>query len=132
MQSSAAFVEGGCRTVLIVDDDDDVRQLIKDILEEEGYDVLVARHGGDALAQLRTKKPAPCVILLDLMMPVMDGWEFLAEQHTDASLKAIPIVLFSADRSMNERAAALGAAGVLSKPVHLEDLLRVVEEHCSA
>ena len=119
-----------CRGVLLVDDDRDIRETVSGILEDEGYPVLQASDGDDALAVLREATPKPCVILLDLMMPKMDGWEFRAEQMKDRTLAQIPIVLLTANGAPRQRAAALQAAGALSKPFKLDELLDAVQQFC--
>jgi two-component system chemotaxis response regulator CheY len=109
--------------VLVVDDDPDILDAICDILEAEGYRVSRARHGVEALAQIDAERPA--VILLDLMMPVMDGVAFaraLRERPADAK---VPILVISADGNP-QRAAAVGAQGYLAKPFDIEVLLASV------
>ena len=110
--------------VLIVDDDPDLLEVTSFVLEDEGIAVATARNGKDALALLRAGK-LPRLVLLDLMMPVMSGWEFLDEVAKDPSLKAIPVVVLTAA----ERAQAPGATEVLRKPMDLTALLRVVERY---
>jgi CheY-like chemotaxis protein len=72
----------------------------------------------------------PSVILLDLMMPVMDGWQFRTEQLRDPALAAIPVILISADGTVREKAAALSAAAFLRKPIDVEQLLALVRQYC--
>ncbi|HEX7840105.1 MAG TPA: response regulator [Kofleriaceae bacterium] len=112
------------RFVLIVDDDPDLLEVTRFVLEDEGIAVATARNGEEALAVLRAGK-LPRLVLLDLMMPVMSGWEFLDEVAKDPSLKAIPVVVLTAA----ERAQAPGATEVLRKPMDLTALLRVVERY---
>jgi len=83
------------RTIMIVDDDPDIRTALSELLEWEGYEAIAAANGAAALAQLRNGA-RPCAILLDLMMPYMNGWEFRAEQLRDPELRDIPIVLLTA------------------------------------
>jgi CheY-like chemotaxis protein len=112
-------------TVLIVEDDDDIRESLAEILAGEGFGVRTARHGREALARL-AEPPGPCVVLLDLMMPVMNGWELAGRMRDDARLAAIPIVALSA--APNEPPDGVR---LLRKPVELAVLLQVVREHCS-
>jgi CheY-like chemotaxis protein len=119
-------VNGGCGTVLLVEDDVDVREAVTDTLEDAGYRVLAARHGQEALALLRDGGTRPCLILLDLMMPVMDGWQFRELQSKDPALADIPVVALSAHGGLQ----ALGAADHLRKPVQLRALMAVVERFC--
>lgn len=111
--------------VLIVEDDHDIRADVAEILREEGHDVQEAANGAEALVRLRSRPP-PDLVLLDLMMPVMDGFAFRAEQEKDESLRRIPIVVVSGDGNVRQKAAALRAAAVLEKPFRVEALLDVV------
>ncbi|WP_206607061.1 MULTISPECIES: response regulator [Sandaracinus] len=111
--------------VLYVEDDTDVRDVMASMLEREHYVVRTAGDGREALEMLRGGLQ-PDVILLDLMMPVMDGWEFRAAQLRDPKLAAIPTVLVSAVRPLAGPARSLGAAGYLEKPFRRDDLLRAV------
>jgi CheY-like chemotaxis protein len=127
----AAGPGGRDRCVLVVEDDDDIRESIVDVLEAEGYAVEHAAHGADALELLRRHgAQLPCVILLDLMMPVMNGWEFRALQREDDRLASIPVVVLSGDARAADDAANLGCAAALSKPVSLDDLLALVARFC--
>jgi two-component system, chemotaxis family, chemotaxis protein CheY len=117
-------VEGG-RRVLVVDDDADIREVMSAVLTDEGYRVSTAHDGAAALDRLR-HGPRPDLILLDLMMPRMSGWELRAALAEDAALRSIPVVVVSADRGAGPKVAQLGVAGFLSKPVELEHLLSVV------
>lgn len=116
--------------VLVVDDDPDIRETVIEVLEENGHQALGAVNGADALAQLRGSNDLPCVILLDLMMPTMDGETFRAEQLKDPTLSPIPVIVISAFRDTAEKATLLEAAGHLSKPVRLDDLIQLVEQFC--
>lgn len=115
-------------TVLLVEDDGDVRDAVADTLEEAGYRVWPARHGLEALTALRERALRPCLILLDLMMPVMDGWQFREEQARDPALAAIPVVALSAHGGLEK----LPAAGHLRKPVELRALIDTVARFCGA
>lgn len=109
--------------VLVVDDDPDILDAICDILEGEGYRVSRARHGIEALERVTAERPD--VILLDLMMPVMDGLAFAQALRTRQRDAAIPIVVISADGNP-QRAAAVGARGFLAKPFDIDALLAQV------
>jgi len=115
--------------VLIVEDDVDIREALSQILEEEGYVVSTAANGQEALARLRTGPP-PRVILLDLMMPVMDGWQFRAAQRQDPQLAQIPVVIISADSNVRDKASSIGAHGFFRKPIEIAGLLATVERCC--
>jgi CheY-like chemotaxis protein len=121
-------VEAEQTTVLVVEDDYDVRDALVPILEYDGHRVASAANGREALEQLRTS-PAPSLILLDLMMPVMDGAEFRAEQLRDPALASIPVVVVSADPAVREKAKRLGAAGFVEKPIDIDMLLEQVRRN---
>jgi signal transduction histidine kinase len=107
--------------LLIVEDDSSIRLALSDMLNDEGFDVTTAVNGRDALDDLRSGA-APDVILLDLMMPVMDGWEFRVEQRSDPMLSGIPLLAMSAD--LSAKARAIAADGYIRKPIDFPDLLR--------
>jgi len=114
-------------TLLVVDDDEDIRLAMYDTLEAEGYQVLLAEDGEDALRTLRAAAAPPSLILLDLMMPNLDGPGFCAAQQQDPALARIPVVIISADCQIQRKAAALGVAGCLTKPVRVAELLATIE-----
>jgi CheY-like chemotaxis protein len=114
-------------TVLIVEDDLDTREMLGRFLELEGYTVETAENGKRALERLGSGVGA-CVILLDLMMPVMDGWQFRQEQIRDATLASIPVIVVSA--AGRERLEKIHANAYLSKPVDLDELLGCVTQFC--
>lgn len=114
-------------TVLIVEDDLNTREMLGQFLELEGYKVETAENGKRALERLGSGMGA-CVILLDLMMPVMDGWQFRQEQIRDASLANIPVIVVSAAGC--ERLEKIQANAYLSKPVDLDELLGCVTQFC--
>lgn len=115
--------------VLVVDDDKDIRETIAELLEEHGYGVAQAANGVDALLYLR-HAPAPCVIILDLMMPFMDGMTFRSEQLQDASIADVPVIVLSADVAAKEKARHLNAFEGLRKPVGIDVLLSAVNRVC--
>jgi CheY-like chemotaxis protein len=117
------------RTILIVDDDRDIREVTADALEAEGYLTATAGDGRAALAWLRVHHSQPCLVLLDLMMPDMDAAAF-REQLRDPVLSDIAVVVFSADAGVAEKARSMGAVGYLKKPVGLLELLDVVRAVC--
>lgn len=113
----------GTRQVLVVEDDQDVRETLAELLRDEGYDVRTANNGEEGLAEMRRKPPA--LVLLDLMMPIMSGWQVLEAVRADASLQSIPIVVITAAT----RTRPAGATDLLAKPVDIAALLRVVREY---
>ena len=114
-------------TVFVVEDDVDTRDMLGRFLELEGFQVEVAANGKQALDRLNSGVQ-PCVILLDLMMPVMDGWQFRQQQVLDAHLADIPVIVVSA--AGKDRIAEIDANGYLTKPVDLEQLLERVSQYC--
>jgi CheY-like chemotaxis protein len=117
-------------SILVVDEDDAIRLVISTILTEEGYLVTEAVNGQAALTQLHTSTPLPCVILLDLMMPVMSGWEFLRIRQTDPVVQCIPVVAISASRGVADSVATLKVQQALAKPIDLDRLLATVQRYC--
>jgi CheY-like chemotaxis protein len=113
------------RSILVVDDDTDLRETVADALVEEGYEVATAPNGAEALRLLRAGA-RPNVILLDLMMPVLDGWGFRAEQLRDPSIASIPVIVFTAYAVSDEAAEKLKADRMLRKPILLRDLFATV------
>lgn len=110
--------------VLVVDDDPDILATIGQILDLEGYGVLRARNGQEAFVVLETERPA--LIILDLMMPVMDGWEF-RRRLTDHPAGLTPVLIVSADRDLAGKAASLNAQGYIAKPFDLDVLVAAVQ-----
>ncbi|MES1206875.1 MAG: response regulator [Pseudomonadota bacterium] len=119
------------RRVLVVDDDDDIRESLMDFLEEHGFEPVGARDGLDAFDKLGTADPHPCLIILDLMMPKMDGRTFRHKQLERAALADIPVVVISAYRDVEQNARDLNAVNWLPKPLNLPALLQVVREACA-
>lgn len=112
--------------IMIVDDDADIRGAVAEALEDAGFQVTTAANGEEALALL-LRGPRPRVILLDMMMPVMDGWAFrAAQQRLPDEIASIPVIVFTAYGTPRETAAQLGARGFLKKPLRLEELLGVI------
>lgn len=115
--------------VLLVEDNEDVRTAIAMLLRVEGSGVVEASDGTEALDQLH-KGPPPCLILLDLMMPKTDGWQFRKAQVHDPSLAKIPVVLLSGAGNLPHHADELGARGYLKKPVDVDQLVHAVWRFC--
>lgn len=114
--------------ILVVDDDPDIRETVADVLQDEGHTVQVASNGREALDLLRDGQgaPLPELVLLDLMMPELDGWGFLAEVERDPRLASLPVVVFSAYTSGQASVASLKVRGFVRKPLRLEELLDAI------
>ncbi len=114
--------------VLIVEDDADLREMMAQLLSLEGYNAATVSNGREALQYLHNGHQTPHVILLDLMMPVMDGWEFRRQQQADPAVADVPVIVLSAlDQS---RAADVNAQAFLKKPLDFDRLLQLVREYC--
>jgi CheY-like chemotaxis protein len=118
------------RRVLVIEDDDIIRESLVDFLGDNGYAAFGAVHGREAMDKLHAG-PVPCLIVLDLMMPVMDGQAFREQQLQDPSLSGIPTVVMSAHRNVEHVAEEVSAVGYLKKPLKLEKVLELVQRHCS-
>jgi CheY-like chemotaxis protein len=116
--------------IFIVEDEEMIRDSIIEFLDEQGYDAIGAVDGQDALDKLHRAEPRPCLILLDLMMPVMDGRSFREHQLQNPALAQIPVVVFSAYQDVARTASDMNAAGHLAKPLKLPDLLRTIQQYC--
>lgn len=114
------------RCVLIVEDDEDIRETLKSILEADGYRVVTAENGVAGLERLK-ELVNPCLVILDLMMPLMDGWQFVEALHHDSVLTAIPVVILSA---FSDKEKPIKAQGFIKKPVDLESLSLLVKKYC--
>ena len=116
--------------ILLVEDDADVRGTLAELLSERGYEVSCAGNGEEALAELASDE-APNAILLDLAMPVMDGWTFRMRQRLDPRLARIPTVVISANVPSDPREVMrLGAAAMLAKPFELDRLVETLRRVC--
>jgi CheY-like chemotaxis protein len=131
-------------SIVVVDDEDDIREAVQIVLEAEGYRTSAAANGQEALELLRRSEHPPCLILLDLMMPVMDGWEFLKEIGEEPRLLSVPVAIMSAHPSIRvafenarreDRSTQLLLHGstlrLLPKPLNVVRLISVAHEICS-
>ncbi len=114
-------------TIMVVEDDHDIRVSVRALLEEEGYRVITVTNGLSALSALERDEDMPQLILLDLMLPVMDGWHFAERIRLNPRLATIPIAIMSA---YEQPPPPAGAVGFVKKPVDADALLRVVAAHC--
>lgn len=116
--------------VLVVEDDPDLREDLAALIEHRGYQTATAADGREALARLRGAAELPCLVILDLMMPVMDGWALRAEMLKDPRLAVVPVVLLSGIADLRDQATILDVADHLVKPVNLARLYDLLAEHC--
>jgi two-component system sensor histidine kinase/response regulator len=112
--------------VLIVDDDPSIRLLLVALLRRHGYQTLQARNGREALAEMRTGKPD--LVLMDLVMPEVSGWDVLRERAADSSLLRIPVIVVSASNIRKVPVDVFAVAGVIAKPFNLDTVLRAVTD----
>ncbi len=115
--------------VLVIDDNPDILDGLGTLLEQEGFPVVLARNGLEALAMLRDGV-RPCIIVMDLMMPVMNGFEFREQQLRDPSLADIPVIACSGVTDPSETATHLGAKALVQKPAESAHLISLVRRHC--
>jgi CheY-like chemotaxis protein len=114
--------------VLVVEDEPDVREMLDVLLSTSGYETMLACNGAEALAKLRARRP--CLVLLDVMMPVMDGFEFRARQVSEPELAAVPVLCLTAMFDPPHVERRMGAP-CLQKPVPLDELLAAIDTLCS-
>ena len=116
--------------VVVIEDDELIRDSLIDVLQDNGYEAIGAGDGQEALDKLAALPEKPCLIVLDLMMPGMDGREFRKQQLQDPALKDIPVIVISAFRDLDEIAKELAPVGHFKKPLKLQDFLQIVQTHC--
>lgn len=118
--------ENCCQSILVVEDDEDIRSALIELLESEGYEAHEASNGKEALDTLH-EIPKPCLVLLDMMMPIMNGRQFLDEVMKDSKLAPIPVLIVSAvaDKTNTE-----GSVGFLKKPIDIDVILKLVSQYC--
>ena len=121
---------GGGRALCVVDDDADIREALSDVLTYAGYEVIVADDGQSALELLRARDSGCGLILLDLMMPRMNGWEFRRQQLADPKLAGIPVVLLTGAGNAAKAIDELRVEVTIEKPVDLDALLAKVAHYC--
>ena len=120
------------KRVLLIEDDLSISEAVVELLEMEGYYVSAAGNGIEGLDHLKTIQEKPNLILLDLMMPGMNGVQFKAEQsRLSSELSSIPVIVMSADTQIVRKAAEAKADGFLKKPIELDDLLSTLKKYCS-
>jgi CheY-like chemotaxis protein len=124
-------METASRSILIIEDEEDIREILKEFFEGEGYHVFTAIHGKDAFRVLDlslSEKAKPNMILVDLMMPVMSGEEFIEKKKLHPVFADIPTVIMSADHRTKAKAQALNIKWAICKPLELTSLISIVDE----
>ena len=130
--SLAAIFGMNCQTILVVEDDAYIRESLVEILRMEGFAACSVPNGEEAFSFLGKMKQ-PVLVLLDMNMPVISGWEFLARREKHSSLKQHPVVIVSAvpdHHALLNEGNMLKAEGLLSKPIQIENLLKVAQQYC--
>jgi len=120
------------KKILVVEDDPGIRETLVELLQAEGYFVAAASDGLEALKVLRGESPKPHLILLDIMMPVMDGLNFRQEQLKDPTINDVPVIVMSADQKIMEKKDKIGAVGFLKKPLDLDFFLATIKKISSS
>lgn len=118
--------------VLIVEDDPDMRESMESVLTYAGHAITAVADGLEALSWLAGDRPHPCVIVLDLMMPGMNGFELRSRLRADPALSSIPVVVLTGAGRLADRKGAELQAEILRKPIDLRDLLAAIHRHCPA
>jgi len=118
--------------ILVIDDDDDILEMTSFVLTQLGYKVETANDGARGIAELQANHWAPCLILLDLMMPVMDGAAFRKKLLEIPAAANVPIVILSGDTELATKAAAMRVSGFEQKPISVERLAALAAKYCRA
>lgn len=124
-------MKDSAKTILIIDDDQGIRDALSELLELEGYHVQTAVNGNDGLDNLRRMASPPALVLLDFMMPTMDGFQFRQKQIAENLHTGVPVVLMSADCHVGEKQVKGGMMDHLRKPMDISEVLEMVKKHCA-
>lgn len=114
---------------MVVDDDKDIRESLEELLVEQGFSVLCAEHGQHALELLAAQTVVPAAILLDIAMPVMDGYAFRAAQLANPAIAAVPVIVMTADGRAEDKRLRVGCKHAFEKPMDVEKLLEVLADY---
>ncbi len=120
--------KSGSKVVVVVEDDPDIREVLQEMLDSGGHQVLTASNGREAL-DLLDRVASPCLVLLDLMMPVMSGFAFLEELQRRPDRDRVSVLLISANAQVEQAARGKGVVGFVRKPFDLDDVLALVDRH---
>ena len=118
------------KKIFVVEDDEDIRDSLIELLGGEGYEVTTAENGQIALDHLCSTPQLPDLILLDLMMPIKDGYQFCIEQALNSKIAQIPVIIMSAHGHIKEKRERINARAYLKKPVDIDEIIETVKRHC--
>ena len=118
------------KKILLVEDDQDIRETLIELLEGEGYNVIFAENGQAGLDKLNDGTSLPNLILLDLMMPIKDGFQFCAEKDANPKIAHLPVVVMSADGHIRENQKRVNASAYLKKPLDIYEIIAIVQKFC--
>ncbi len=118
------------KIILIIDDDQGIRDALSELFEMEGYKVELAENGNEGLKCLRSMSSGPDLILLDLMMPNMDGFQFREKQKAEALKLDVPVILMSADGQLKDKQILAGVTDHLRKPMDIAEAIEIVKRYC--
>lgn len=118
------------KSIIIIEDDHDIRHSLVDVFSDYGYQVFSAENGETGMRLVTSLEEDPGLIILDLMMPVMDGLTFLEELKKQTNKTNLPVVLFSADGTLSKKAREAGAYDFVNKPIELPQLLELAQRYC--
>ena len=116
-------------SVMVVEDDPMIRTSLVELLEAEGYQVIGVENGQAAMNHLKSGNTLPAVILLDVMMPIMDGWQFRTQQLSDVKISKIPVIVVTADGNARDKAVVMNAQGWINKPFKIDEILEAVAKY---
>lgn len=122
-------MKGQQRTILVVDDDKDIRESLEELLVDQGFAVVCAEHGQHALELLVAQAVLPAVILLDIAMPVMDGFAFRTAQLANPAIAAVPIIVMTADGRTEDNRVRVGCKHAVNKPMDVDELLEILTHY---
>ena len=121
-----------CKSILIIEDNEEIRQTLEEVLRGEGYQAFGVSNGKEALRVLKAM-PGPALILLDMMMPTMNGWEFLEVKKSNWQIADLPVVVLSAldaPNALTKNSKPLAAKGYIRKPIDLDVLMEAIQLYC--
>jgi CheY-like chemotaxis protein len=128
-EETMALIEPLAGDILLIEDDDSLGAILTAVLQDQGYNVVRASNGKEALDHLYTERP-PHLILLNLVMPVMNGWKFREQLNKVPELAEIPVIVLSGVRKLDKKAASLGVTDCFTKPYDLKAVIDTIQQYC--